>query len=77
MKRFILRAFARALDSIGAVGRILTGQPPGPGVTLFGYWRMMRNSEPVRRFPDAAGDSVPGAARRRSPGHGSSPGPGR
>jgi hypothetical protein len=76
MKRFIFGAFARALDSIAAVGRILTGQPSGPGVTLFGYWRMMRNSDRGRGVPGAPGHSAASVAPSRTLGPDSSVGRG-
>jgi hypothetical protein len=77
MKRFILRAFARALDSIAVVGRILAGQPSGSGVTLFGYWRMKRNSERDRRLPVTPVDSAPIVAQSRTLGNDSSAGDAR
>lgn len=77
MKRLMLRAFARALDSIGSVGRILAGQPYGPGVTLFGYWRMKLNPESVRQTTRTPGESTPSAAPIRTLRHDASSGRGR
>ena len=77
MKRFILRAFASALDSVTAVGRILAGQPHGSGVTLFGYWRMKRNSGDVRRVHVAPRDSSSSISPSRTLGRDSSAGRGR
>jgi hypothetical protein len=38
MRRFIRRTLSRAIETVGAVSRILAGQPPALGPMPFTFW---------------------------------------
>lgn len=38
MRRFIQRTLTRAIETVGTVSRILTGQPPGLGPMPLTFW---------------------------------------
>ena len=54
-------------EAVGMVGRIVVGQPLGPGAQTFDYWVGRPGTDGWRPVPDAARQTFPSAARRSSP----------
>jgi len=50
-------------EAVGMVGRIVVGQPVGPGAEPFDYWVGMPGTDTWRHVPDAARQSFPSVAQ--------------
>jgi plastocyanin len=50
-------------EIVGMVGRIVVGQPTGPGARDFDYWAGQPGTDDWRRVPDAARRTFPSVAR--------------
>jgi len=50
-------------EAAGMVGRIVVGQPTGPGAERFGHWEGQPGTGDWRRVPDAARAAFPSIAR--------------
>jgi plastocyanin len=50
-------------EAAGMVGRIIVGEPSGPGAEPFDYWKGQPGTEDWRPVPDAARQTFPSVAR--------------
>ena len=50
-------------EAVGMVGRIVVGQPLGPGAETFDYWVGRPGTDTWRHVPDAARQTFPSAAQ--------------
>lgn len=55
--------FCAPHEAAGMVGRIVVGQPTGPGAEPFGYWKGKAGTNDWREVPDAARTAFPSIAR--------------
>lgn len=55
MRRFIQRILTRAIETVGTVSRILTGQPPGLGPMPLSFWWGRNDAAPPAAPPRLRG----------------------